>query len=61
MSADHGSPPLPPEPKTPTWLTALGAALFFSAAVWWLATKPAVPPAQTGPADAGAPSDAAPG
>lgn len=58
MSADHGSPPLPPEPKTPTWLTALGAVLFFSAAVWWLATKPSVPSADAAPADAGVAIDA---
>ena len=55
MSADHGSPPLLPEPKTPLWLTALGAALFFAAGVWWLATQPAA--ASTPPAaDAGAPA-----
>ena len=59
MSADHGSPPLPPEPKTPTWLTALGAVLFFSVGVWWLAMQPASASATAAAAsaDAGAPAD----
>jgi hypothetical protein len=53
MSAD---PPLPPEPKTPNWLPALGAALFFLVFVWWLATpSKGAPPADSG-ADAGATS-----
>lgn len=31
--ATHGPPP-PPEPKTPMWLTALGAVLFLAAGLW---------------------------
>jgi hypothetical protein len=61
MSTDHGSPPIPPEPKTPSWLTALGAVLFLSVALWWILDKiPAggsVPSSFTGPSttsDAGA-------
>ena len=46
MSAEHGvsqvhaddhethGPPPPPEPKTPMWLTALGAVLFLVAGLW---------------------------
>jgi hypothetical protein len=30
--------PIPEEPKTPLWLTALGGGLFFLLAVGWLAT-----------------------
>jgi ferric-dicitrate binding protein FerR (iron transport regulator) len=26
-----------PEPKTPMWLPALGAAVFLAAGLWWLA------------------------
>ncbi|MGO8992784.1 MAG: hypothetical protein ACLQVI_05615 [Polyangiaceae bacterium] len=59
MSTDHGSPPLPPEPKTPGWLTALGAVLFLSAAVWWVASQPPAPPSAPMPVlDAGTPGDA---
>ena len=65
MSADHGSshghdgPPLPPEPKTPMWLPALGAALFLLVGLWW-ATRPEPPApivddtADAAAADAGA-------
>ena len=60
MSADHGSPPLLPEPKTPLWLTALGAALFFAAGVWWLATQPASAAPVQADAGAAATGDAAP-
>jgi hypothetical protein len=42
MSAAHAPAPLP-EPVTPMWLPALGAALFVLAAVYWLA-QPAAPP-----------------
>src|SRR4051812_34003145 len=48
MSADHGSshghdgPPPPPEPNTPMWLPALGAALFLLVGLWW-ATRPEPP------------------
>jgi hypothetical protein len=36
-SSDHHShePPLPPEPQTPMWLTALGAVLFLTAGLIW--------------------------
>jgi hypothetical protein len=50
-------PPAPPEPKTPNWMPALGAFLFFAVGVWWLAT-PSSTPAQgadlAAAADAGA-------
>ncbi|HEY2515739.1 MAG TPA: hypothetical protein VGI39_32945 [Polyangiaceae bacterium] len=39
MSDAH--PPAPAEPKTPMWLPALGAFLFFAVGVWWLASSPA--------------------
>jgi hypothetical protein len=66
MSADHGSPPHLPEPTTPTWLTALGALLFFSAGAWWLATQPSIARAPSSAdagvqTDAGVPPPAAPG
>jgi hypothetical protein len=32
-----------PEPKTPMWLPALGAALFLAAGVWWLARPQPAP------------------
>jgi hypothetical protein len=62
MSAEHGhpqahdshGPPDPPEPKTPMWLPALGAALFLIAGVWFAVT-PSAKPAQ----DAAAPEGAA--
>jgi hypothetical protein len=59
MSADHGSPPIPPEPKTPLWLTALGAGLFFAAGVWWLASQPAAAAAPGVDAGAATVGDAA--
>ncbi|MDB4943549.1 MAG: hypothetical protein JWP97_3083 [Labilithrix sp.] len=31
----HHGPPAPPEPKTPLWLPAVGAALFLAAGLWW--------------------------
>ncbi|HMI85648.1 MAG TPA: hypothetical protein VK550_16235 [Polyangiaceae bacterium] len=36
--ADAHEEPLPDEPKTPLWLTALGGGLFFVLAVAWLAS-----------------------
>jgi type IV secretory pathway VirB10-like protein len=35
--ADAHDEPAPDEPKTPLWLTAIGAGLFFLLAVGWLA------------------------
>jgi hypothetical protein len=43
MSETHGNPsdhhshepPVPPEPKTPLWLTALGAVLFLMVGLIW--------------------------
>jgi hypothetical protein len=40
MSETHGNPsdhnpPAPPEPKTPLWLTAVGAVLFLTAGLIW--------------------------
>jgi hypothetical protein len=37
VSADAHHEPIPAEPKTPLWLTALGGGLFFVLAVAWLA------------------------
>ena len=35
-SDSHGhGPPAPPEPKTPLWLTAVGAVLFLTVALVW--------------------------
>jgi hypothetical protein len=65
MSADHAgshaSPPTPPEPETPLWLTALGAVLFALVGVWWLATPSAATADASGSAaaDAGAPAASA--
>jgi hypothetical protein len=58
----HAPPPPLAEPKTPLWMPALGAALFFSVGLVWAATPP--PPApvtDVAAADAGAdaPDDAA--
>lgn len=55
MASAHSSLPLP-EPKTPMWLPALGAALFVVAAIVWAVMPSSTPPAQ---ADA-APSASAP-
>ncbi len=52
-AADHGPPP-PPEPKTPNWLPALGAALFLLVFVWWLATPAPAPAAGASPDASGA-------
>jgi hypothetical protein len=63
-SADPHSPPLPPEPETPAWLTGVGIFLFFVVGAWLLtvpsdskkagATAPAASgqaaPAQSAPA-----------
>ena len=38
------------EPKTPMWLTAVGAALFVGAALWWAVTPAAPPPTPAEPA-----------
>jgi hypothetical protein len=62
MSTDHGSPPVPAEPKTPAWFTALGAVLFLAVAAWWLASQPpSLSSASSAPSDAGAPPSAAVG
>jgi hypothetical protein len=55
----HDSPL--PEPKTPMWLPALGAALFLAAAAWWLIRSqeaPKPPPAPE-PAASSAPAGSA--
>ena len=57
MSAPHASPP-PAEPKTPMWLTALGALLFALVGVYWIATPSSdsnPPEAAAAAADSGAP------
>jgi hypothetical protein len=60
MSADHGSPPLPPEPETPQWLTIVGAILFLGVAAWWVAeSQPFASHGGAASADAGAPPGAA--
>jgi hypothetical protein len=35
MSEAHGNAAVPPEPKTPMWLPALGAVLFLLAGLLW--------------------------
>ena len=42
----------PPEPKTPMWLPALGAALFLLAGIWWAWSGSAAKPAEGGGAPA---------
>lgn len=50
--------PAEPEPKTPVWLTVLGACLFLALAVWWLAPRSAEPDATVRvPAPTDAPAD----
>jgi len=50
--------PAEPEPKTPVWLTVLGACLFLALAVWWLSPRSAEPDATVRvPAPTDAPSD----
>jgi len=47
---DHGhGPPPPPEPKSPMWLPALGAALFLLAGMLWLLTSGQAPAASEPP------------
>jgi hypothetical protein len=50
------------EPKTPMWLTAVGAALFVGVALWWAVTPAARPPtpAETPPSASVAAAAAAP-
>jgi hypothetical protein len=52
MSEQHvAASPQEDEPKTPMWLTGVGAALFVGVALWWAVT-PAAPsstPAETVP------------
>lgn len=51
--------PSEPEPKTPVWLTVLGACLFAALALWWLSPRAAEPDATVRvPAAADAPADA---
>src|SRR5271170_7895482 len=52
MSDTHASASAPAEdePKTPMWLTGLGAALFVSVGLWWAVTPGAPPPATDQPA-----------
>ncbi len=61
---DAHEEPLPEEPKTPLWLTALGGGLFFLLAVAWiagLASKPETEAAAAADASASAgPTAAAP-
>jgi hypothetical protein len=52
-AAGHHAPPPLPEPSTPMWLPALGAALFVLAGVWWVAM-----PHNDASAEAGANGDA---
>ena len=67
MSAEHGDsqvhaddhethgPPPPPEPKTPMWLTALGAVLFLVAGLWLaVSSSPSAKEADADASDAGA-------
>jgi len=50
------------EPKTPIWLTAVGAALFVGVALWWAVTPstPAPTPAEAAPSASVAAAAAAP-
>ena len=50
------------EPKTPIWLTAVGAALFVGVALWWAVTPAAAPstPAEAAPSASVAGAAAAP-
>jgi hypothetical protein len=70
MSEQHVAGPEPlagqafpqEEPKTPMWLTAVGAALFVGVALWWAVT-PATPsstPAETAPSASVSAAAAAP-
>src|SRR5450432_1586133 len=56
--ADAHDEPLPDEPKTPLWLTALGGGLFVLLAIGWLAARPAAPTLSelSPPASASAPA-----
>jgi hypothetical protein len=50
--------PAEPEPKTPAWLTVLGACIFVALALWWLSPRSAEPDATVRvPAPADAPAD----
>lgn len=55
----HG--PAPEEPKTPSWLPALGAALFLAAGIAWMTTREEPKPAPAEPAPAADVADAGPG
>lgn len=60
--------PVEVEPRTPAWLTVLGACLFLALAVWWLAPRAGRPDATirvdiaapTAPAPADVPAGDAP-
>ena len=60
--AGHGAPPGPPEPKTPLWLSAVGAVLFLSVGLWWALTAPPNDSSEImgSPAGAAAPADPPP-
>jgi hypothetical protein len=64
MTEQHVASGIPQEeePKTPMWLTAVGAALFVGVALWWAVTPsaPSTPveaaPSASAPAAAAAPN-----
>jgi hypothetical protein len=61
-SSAGAASPQEEEPKTPMWLTAVGAALFVGVALWWAVT-PSAPPstaAETAPSAPAAAAAAAP-
>ncbi|MBX3197795.1 MAG: hypothetical protein KF894_06595 [Labilithrix sp.] len=60
-SDHHHAPPAPPEPKTPLWLTALGAVLFLVAGLIWGLTPASMHEAGEHSGAAGSASAAAPG
>jgi len=59
MSESHEPAP-PPEPQTPMWLPAVGAALFITVGLWWAVTpKPPKVEEEPPPAASAAPQPAA--
>ena len=52
--------PAAEEPRTPVWLTVLGACLLLALAIWWVSPRPRVLPDATirVPAPAAAPAAA---
>ncbi|MBX3216439.1 MAG: hypothetical protein KF850_30665 [Labilithrix sp.] len=60
-SDHHHAPPAPPEPKTPLWLTALGAVLFLIAGLLWGLTPASTHETGEHGGAAGSASAAAPG